>query len=83
MEILLEKYLDNFEEIINETNSVPQVICLQQLSPFDIKPMLKTINKTNKVLVIEDGSSDFGISAEIITQLFENKFNGQVARHGA
>ena len=80
---IAREILDNFESIVSETNSVPQVICIQQLNPLDIKSMIKIINKTNKVLVIEDGSSNFGISAEVIAQLFENKFNGRVARHGA
>jgi len=75
---------DNLRKIFIETNFIPELICLIQLSPIDINPILKSIRKTNKLVIVEDGSPSFGIGSEIISQIAEANINLEfITRIGA
>ena len=50
-----------------------EIIDLRTLRPLDIKPVLKSIKKTKKLLVVDNGWTQYGISAEIISQVTTNK----------
>ena len=45
---------------------------LQSLRPLDINTIMKSVKKTKKVLVVDNGIINFGISAEIIAKIYEN-----------
>lgn len=75
---------DNFRKIFIETDFIVELICLIQLSPVDINPILRSIRKTNKLVIVEDGSPNFGLGSEIITQIAESNINPEfVTRIGA
>jgi pyruvate/2-oxoglutarate/acetoin dehydrogenase E1 component len=42
-----------------------------QLSPFWINPILDSVNLTNKLLVVEEGTKTLGWGAEIIARITE------------
>lgn len=46
-------------------------IDLQTISPLDIKTILRSVNKTKRVLVLDIGHKSFGISSEIIAKVSE------------
>ena len=46
-------------------------IIISKISPLNIDPIVQSVNITNKLLVVEEGSSPFGIAAEIITSVIE------------
>ncbi len=63
---------NSLHEIFIETDLVPEVIVLSQISPLDISPILKSINTTRRVIVVEEGGKSFGIGSEIISQIVES-----------
>lgn len=62
---------DNLERFFNETDFVPELICLTQLHPLDINLIEKSLKKTGKILCVEDGSVDFGLGSELMAKMFE------------
>ena len=49
-----------------------EIVDLQSLRPLDINTVMKSVKKTKKVLVVDNGMMSFGISAEIIAKIYEN-----------
>lgn len=49
-----------------------EIVDLQSLKPLDINTIMKSVKKTKKVLVVDNGMMSFGISAEIIAKIYEN-----------
>lgn len=62
---------DHLERFFEETDFVPELICLTQLHPLDTNLIERSVKKTGRLLVVEDGSIDFGLGAEIISKLIE------------
>jgi 2-oxoisovalerate dehydrogenase E1 component len=62
---------DNLELFFIETDFIPELICITQLHPLDINLVERSIYKTKKILVVEDGSIDFGFGAELLSKLIE------------
>lgn len=62
---------DNLERFFEETDFIPELICLTQLHPMDINLIERSLRKTNCLLTVEDGSIDFGLGSEIISMLIE------------
>ena len=64
---------DNLQKFFEETDEIAELVCITQLHPIDMNLIYKSINITKKILITEDGSTDFGISSEILAKIFENK----------
>lgn len=64
---------ENLELFFVETDYIPELICVTQLHPIDINLIERSICKTGKILVVEDGSIDFGFGAELLSKLVERK----------
>jgi 2-oxoisovalerate dehydrogenase E1 component len=75
---------DNLEYFFVETDYIPELICITQLHPLDTNLIERSIAKTRKILVVEDGSIDFGFGAEILSKLVEKNISVDFAlRAGA
>lgn len=64
---------DNLELFFIETDCIAELICVTQLHPLDIILIERSINKTKKILIVEDGSISFGLGSEILSKLVEQK----------
>ena len=62
---------DHLEHFFEETDFVPELICLTQLHPLDTNLVERSVKKTGRLLTVEDGSVDFGLGAEIVSKLAE------------
>ena len=51
------------------------MIDLRSIKPLDTKTILKSVNKTKKLLVVDNGWSFCGLSSEIISQISINSKN--------
>jgi pyruvate dehydrogenase E1 component beta subunit len=58
-----------------EKNISSEIINLRTLKPLDKETILKSVKKTNKAVVIEDGWSQSGVASEVITMIVENIFD--------
>lgn len=53
------------------------------VSPLDIETIVASAHKTGKVLILTEAVKQSGVSAEILAQLVEADFKGQIKRLGA
>jgi pyruvate/2-oxoglutarate/acetoin dehydrogenase E1 component len=52
-----------------------QVIDLRSLCPLDMDPVVESVKKTGRLLIVEEGTKTAGISAEIGFQVFERVYD--------
>jgi pyruvate dehydrogenase E1 component beta subunit len=52
-----------------------EVIDLRSLRPLDTAPIIESVKKTNRLVVIEEGWRSFGIGAEISSTVAEMAFD--------
>lgn len=58
-----------------ESNISVEIIDLRSLSPLDMETISKSIRKTGKVVIVEEGYKTGGIGAEICARIIENDFD--------
>lgn len=58
-------------KILENFNISAEVIDLQSLRPLDINTILTSVKKTKKIIIVDNGWSFYGISAEISAQIAE------------
>jgi len=59
-------------DIFVHTELIPEFIVPSKISPLDIAPIIRSVETTKNIIVVEEGSSDFGIGAEILSSVLEN-----------
>lgn len=57
---------------IEETGYFPEIVVLGQLHPLDLHPLFRSIARTSRLVVIEEGGTAFGIGAEILASAIES-----------
>jgi pyruvate dehydrogenase E1 component beta subunit len=62
-------------EKLAETGIDAEVIDLRSLRPFDIETVVASIQKTNRIVSVEEGFPFAGIGAEIAAQICEHAFD--------
>ena len=62
----------NASKILKQIGINAEVIDLRTLRPLDSKTIINSVKKTNKLLVIDNGWPQYGISSEIISLIAEN-----------
>ncbi len=62
-------------KILKKFNISAEVIDLQSLRPLDINTILKSAKKTKNIIIVDNGWSFYGISAEISAQVAEKLCN--------
>ncbi len=70
--------LDLVEKLIIETGATIEVICPTVISPINLLPIVKSLIKTNKLYVLEEGSDVFGLSSAVVLELNKFKLNFQL-----
>lgn len=66
--------LEAAEKLAEEGISA-EVVDMRVLNPLDMEPAIKSFKKTFKAVIVEEGYSTYGISAEIAAQLQEHAFD--------
>jgi len=60
-------------DILKKYNINSEIIDLRTLRPLDVKPIIKSLQKTKKLLVVDNGWQQYGISAEILAKVTSKK----------
>ena len=60
-------------EILSKSKISAEIIDIRSLRPLDKKTIIKSLKKTRKVLVVDNGWKTYGIGSEIISILSEEK----------
>ncbi|MDQ0340413.1 pyruvate dehydrogenase E1 component beta subunit [Caldalkalibacillus uzonensis] len=59
------------EQIEKERGAKVEVIDLRTISPIDIDTIVKSIEKTNRAIVVQEAQKQSGVAAEVIAQINE------------
>ncbi len=62
-------------EELSANDILPEIIDLRWLRPLDIDPIIQSVKKTGRLLVVDTGWKICGISSEIIAQVCEKAYN--------
>ncbi len=63
------------EKTLLQKSISAEIINLRTLKPLDKDTIIKSVKKTNKVIVIEEGWSQSGVASEVISVIVENVFD--------
>ena len=62
---------NSLNDIFIETEMIPELFVLSQLNPLGLDRIFDAIESSKRVIFIEEGSSNFGIGAEVISRITE------------
>ena len=60
---------------LKDINISSEIINLRSLKPLDKSSILKSIKKTGRMIIIEEGWKEYGVGAEIISIVVEETFD--------
>lgn len=76
--------LHSINKIFLETDEIPEVIVLTKIHPIEYHEIISSVSKSNKLIVVEEGSRENGIGSEIISSVLEKvNFAVRVLRVGS
>jgi len=52
-----------------------EIVDLRSLRPLDMEPVIASVKKTNRVVVVEEGWRSFGVGAEVASRIYEQAFD--------
>jgi pyruvate dehydrogenase E1 component beta subunit len=70
----LQLSLDAAEKLAQEGVSA-EVIDLRTLRPLDTRPVIESVKRTNRMVMVEEGWRSYGIGSEIATRVTELAFD--------
>lgn len=59
---------------LKKNNISAEILDLRVLNPIDKKTILKSVKKTGRVIIVDNGWTTYGVSAEIMSLISENIF---------
>ncbi|MDZ4159229.1 MAG: alpha-ketoacid dehydrogenase subunit beta [Anaerolineaceae bacterium] len=62
-------------ELLKAEGVDTEVVDLRTLRPLDMKPVIDSIKKTNRAVVVEEGWGTYGIGAEVAARIYEQAFD--------
>jgi pyruvate dehydrogenase E1 component beta subunit len=71
---MLQVSLEAADKLASEGISV-EIVDLRTLRPLDVKPIIESVKKTNRLVVVEEGWRSFGIGAEVSSRVTELAFD--------
>lgn len=69
---IASEIFEKLNEIFTETEFLPELLVLSQLSPLDVTPIIDSVKKSHNMVIIEEGGKDFGIGSEILSSVVEH-----------
>jgi pyruvate dehydrogenase E1 component beta subunit len=52
-----------------------EIVDLRTLRPLDMQPVIESVRKTNRVVVVEEGWKSFGVGSEVASRVYEEAFD--------
>jgi len=71
---MLELSMKAADELAKEGIEV-EIVDLRTLRPLDIDPVIESIKKTNRGVIVEEGWKSFGVGSEISARIYEQAFD--------
>ena len=71
---MLQASLKAAEKLAKEGIDV-EIVDLRSLRPLDMGPVLESVKKTNRAVVVEEGWRSFGVGSEVASRIYEEAFD--------
>lgn len=71
---MLQKSMQAADDLIKEGIDV-EIVDLRSLRPLDMGPVIESIKKTNRAVVVEEGWKSFGVGSEVVSRIYEEAFD--------
>lgn len=52
-----------------------EIIDLRTLRPLDMNPIIASVKKTNRAVIVEEGWESYGVGAEVATRIYQDAFD--------
>jgi pyruvate dehydrogenase E1 component beta subunit len=52
-----------------------EIVDLRSLRPLDMGPVLESVRKTNRAVIVEEGWRSFGVGSEVASRIYEEAFD--------
>jgi pyruvate dehydrogenase E1 component beta subunit len=52
-----------------------EIVDLRTLRPLDMEPVIESVKKTNRAVVVEEGWKSFGVGSEVASRIYEEAFD--------
>jgi pyruvate dehydrogenase E1 component beta subunit len=52
-----------------------EIVDLRTLRPLDMEPVIESVMKTNRAVVVEEGWKSFGVGSEVASRIYEEAFD--------
>ncbi|NMB54614.1 MAG: alpha-ketoacid dehydrogenase subunit beta [Leptolinea sp.] len=52
-----------------------EIVDLRTLRPLDMEPVIESVKKTNRAVVVEEGWKSFGVGSEVAARIYEQAFD--------
>lgn len=52
-----------------------EIVDLRSLRPIDMEPVLESVKKTNRAVIVEEGWKSFGVGSEVSSRIYEEAFD--------
>lgn len=63
---------DDLLQIFDRTDLLPELLVPVALSPLNLSPIIESVRRTKRLIVIEEGAGYGSVGAELIAQLYEH-----------
>ena len=71
---MLETSMKAVDQLEKEGIDV-EVVDLRTLRPLDMEPVLESLRKTNRAVIVEEGWKSFGVGSEVSSRIYEEAFD--------
>jgi pyruvate dehydrogenase E1 component beta subunit len=71
---MLEVSLKAAEQLAGEGIDA-EIVDLRTLRPLDMEPVIESVKKTNRAVVVEEGWKSFGVGSEVASRIYEEAFD--------
>ena len=68
-------YCQRAAEQLAKDHIEAEIVDLRTLRPLDMKPIITSIKKTNRAVIVEEGWKSFGVGSEVATRIYQDAFD--------
>lgn len=62
-------------EILAKEGIEVEIVDLRSLRPLDMAPVLESVKKTNRAVIVEEGWKSYGVGSEVMSRIYEQAFD--------
>jgi pyruvate dehydrogenase E1 component beta subunit len=72
---MLEVSMKAADQLSKEDGIEVEIVDLRSLRPLDMEPVLESLKKTNRAVIVEEGWKSYGVGAEVQSRIYEQAFD--------